>query len=199
MKFIMSVLLLSLVAVGCDRVEGQLNVVNEFKLRNSKGNNHAIAIGTYSADIRKSTFGKNIVLRLNNDKNEKFEFKIPDGANIPSNGSFFFKSQDINQGMDLNGVVATKVTDSPTRDMFQQCSYTEPYTVCSPSGPNGQTVCQTYMRTVNGSQWIRYYDHNVDQNIHLTLLTPATSNSAAEFTGDVSYAQRIVVSQTPCR
>jgi PBP1b-binding outer membrane lipoprotein LpoB len=199
MKFIISLSTIALLIVGCNKLEGQLNVTTDFKLKSSKGDMNTISVGTHNADLDKKSLSKKIVLRLNNNSDEKYEFKIPDGAKIPSNGNFSLKSSEIGQAVDLNGAVDTQVTRSQTRDEFQSCTYTEPYTVCSPSGPNGQTVCQTYMRTVNGSQWVRYYDEYIDQKISMSITPVGSTTSAGEFIGTASNVQRVVVSQTGCR
>ncbi len=198
MKSIMSLAVLSLLVVACNKLEGQLNVTSVFKLKNSSGDTKTIAVGNYNADLDKKTLSKKIVLRLNDDRDQKFEFKIPDGAKIPSNGAFTLKSSDIGQAVDLNGLVDTKVTRSETRNEFRSCTYQEPYTVCSPSGPNGQTICQTYMRTVNGSQWVRYYDEYVDQHINLGITPVGSTDRAAEFTGNLSTVRQVVLDQSMC-
>jgi hypothetical protein len=196
MKTIATLVALSLLAIACNKLEGQLNVTTEFKLKNSKGDNHLIRVGTYTADLDKKTLSKKIVLRLNNDNDEKFEFKIPDGAKIPSNGAFTLKSSDIGQSVDLAGNVNTNVKRSETREDWTPCTFQEPYVVCS-AGPNGQQICSTYYRTVNGNQWTRYYDEYVDQTVTMGL-TPVGATEAANFTGSSSTVQRVVVNQSQC-
>lgn len=198
MKTIMSFVALSLLVVACNKLEGQLNVTSEFKLKNSKGDTRTIAVGNYNADLDKKTLSKKIVLRLSDDSDQKFEFKIPDGAKIPSNGNFSLKSGDIGQAVDLNGLVNTKVTRSDIKNEFRPCTYQEPYTVCSPSGPNGQTICQTYMRTVNGSQWVRYYDEYVDQHISMAIVPVGATATAAEFSGSLSTVRQVITDQSMC-
>lgn len=198
MRLIFSALFLSLFLAGCNNLDGQLNVSTDFKLKNSKGDTHLIRVGTYTADLGTSTFGKKINLKLNNDSDEKFQFTIPDGAKIPSNGEFTLKSNQIGQAVDLSGNVTTKVTDSDIKQDFVSCTYTEPVTVCYP-GPNGQQSCSTQMRTMYGNQFIRYYDRFMDQTISMNLYPAGTAASAAEFSGHATNVQRIVISQTQCR
>jgi hypothetical protein len=199
MKLIATLILSALVLTGCDRVGGQLNVTNDFNLKNSNGNSQSLKVGTYNAELSQSTFGKRIILKLNNDQNQKYDFKIPDGTKLPSNGTFLLKSNEIGQPVDLQGVVDTKITDSDVREDYQSCSYSEPYTVCSPSGPNGQTTCSVYYRTIIGSQWTRYYDRNLDEHVTLTIAPANTTNAVAEFLGHATNVQRIIVNQSPCR
>jgi hypothetical protein len=195
MKVLMPILLVAaFLFVGCERLEGQLNIIKDLKLVNSKGDTHLLRVGTYSADLRQSTFGKKIVLRLNNDADEKFNFLIPEGAKIPSNGTFRFSSSQIGQKVDLSGSVRTVFTDGPVRETVQQCTYTEPVTVCDP----GQ-ACRTEMRTVYGQQWVRYYDRTNQQDAVLTISAAGQSEESAQFAGANSWVDRMILSQMPCR
>lgn len=184
--------------VGCERLEGQLNITKDLKLVNSKGDTHLLRVGTYSADLRQSTFGKKIVLRLNNDADEKFNFAIP-GSQIPNNGTFKFSAAQIGQNVDLAGTVRTVSTDGPVSESVQQCTYTEPVTVCYPTGPQGQVTCSTQMRTVYGQQWTRYYDRSNHQDIMLSIAAAGATDESAQFTGNISWVDRVVISQMPCR
>lgn len=187
-----------LVFTGCERLEGQLNITKDLKLENSKGDTHLLRVGTYSADLRQSTFGKKIVLRLNNDADEKFNFAIP-GSQIPSNGTFKFSAAQIGQNVDLAGTVKTVSTDGPVRESVQQCTYTEPVTVCVPTGPQGQVSCSTQMRTVYGQQWTRFFDRSNQQDVTLSIAAAGSTEESAQFTGNASWVDRVVISQMPCR
>lgn len=199
MKYLISMIALATLVVGCDRMEGQLNVVKDLTLKNSHGDRSVIRVGTHTADIRKSTFGKHLVLRLNDSSDQKYEFRIPKNAKIPSNGDFALKANDIEQAVDLYGHVTTNVVNSEERREFRTCTYSEPYTVCSPSGPGGQPICQTYMRTVTGAQWVTYYDRNVDQTVNLAINVANSTEKSAEFLGHDNYTERVTTSETMCR
>jgi hypothetical protein len=197
MRYLLPVVILVFLS-GCNDLNGQLNVSRSMKLKNSKNDEKVIAVGTYSAELKRSTFGKKIVLKLNNDQDQKYEFKIPDGTSIPTNGTFSLASADIGQPVNLKGVVSTKVTDTTPQEVFQACTYTEPYTVCT-AGPNGQQICNTYQRTMQGTQWVRYYDHYVDQNIQMSIIAVNESVASSEFLGDLSTVQRITTQLSSCR
>lgn len=199
MKIYMSVLLAAILLVGCERLEGQLNITKDLKLVNSSGDTHLLKVGTYSADLRESTFGKKIILRLNNDSDEKFNFAIPEGTNIPNNGTFKLTSAQIGQKVDLTGTVKTASTDSAMREANLSCTYSEPYTVCQPTGPYGQVICQTYMRTVYGTQWTRYFDRTTTQDILLSIAAVGAAEESAQFQGNASWTQQVIVNQMPCR
>ena len=199
MKFFMPFACAALLLVGCDRIDGQLNITKDFSLVNSSGKSHELSVGTYTADLRQSLFGKKIVLRLNNDSNEKFNFTIPSGKSLPDNGTFKLTSSQIGQNVDLAGTVKTVSTDSQANESYQSCSYTEPYTVCQPTGPRGQVICSTYIRTVLGTQWVRYFDRTSTQDILLSISAVKEASESAQFTGSASWTQRIIVNQSLCR
>jgi hypothetical protein len=196
MKSLMPILAAALIFAGCEKIEGQLNVTNPVKLITSRNVNRTIAVGTYSADIKANT-SKKITLRLNNDSDEKYIFTLPDGAKIPDNGSFAFG--EVGQPVDINGTVSTAVTKGPVRQSTEQCQYTEQVQVCTPN-PKGGVICSIQQRTVWGHKWIEYYDRQTDKNFTLSILNDhSTENEAAQFVGDSSWAERIVLRETQCR
>lgn len=195
MKFFMPVLIAAFFMVGCEKIEGQLNITKELKLRNNKGDTHLLRVGTYAADIKANT-SKKITLRLNNDSDEKFVFNH--NGNIPDNGAFNIPSSVSGQPVDLSGTVVTNVTNSATRETTESCTYQEPVQVCYPV-PQGGMNCSIQYRTVYGSRWIRYYDRQTTKNITLAVKTANESMESADFHGDISFAERIVIGQTGCR
>ena len=201
MKYLASFFAMSLILVGCNKLDGQLNVTTAFNLKNSNNENKTLALGTYTANLSQSAFGKRIKLQLNNatkdSTNDEFDFTIPKNVKIPDQGNFKLTSKQIGQNVDLNGAVDTKVTDSDTKTIYTQCTYTQPYTVCSSDG-RGHQVCSTYYRTIYGSQWQTFFDRSVDQNIDMQITLPGKTDSVADFKGELSTIQRIVTNQTPC-
>lgn len=195
MKFFMPVILAAFLMVGCEKIEGQLNITKELKLKNSKGDTHLLRVGTYTADIKANT-KKKITLRLNNDSDEKFIFSH-DG-NIPDNGAFNIPSKVSGQPVDLSGSVATNIANSPTREGTESCTYQEAYQVCYPM-PNGGMNCSVQYRTVYGTRWIRYYDRQTTKNVNLSVKAANATEESADFHGDISFVERIVIGQTGCR
>lgn len=195
MKFLAPLVLFALLFSACEKIEGQLNVTREFKLKNSKGDTHLIRVGTYSADIKPKTKDK-ITLRLNNDSDEKFIFRHE--GNIPDNGTFTIPSSVSGQPVDLNGSVVTTVSNSEIRETVESCTYTEPVQVCYPA-PQGGVNCTIQHRTVYGRQWIQYYDRQTFKNVHLNVMSSGSSLNSADFHGDIAYSDRIILRQSMCR
>lgn len=197
MKSLLPILAAALIFVGCEKIEGQLNVSKDVKLVTSKGENRTLRVGTYSADIKANT-KKKITLRLNNDADEKFIFTLPEGSRIPANGPFAFRASDVNQPVDISGTVQTRVTDGPVREMNESCTYIEPVQVCYPT-PNGGMNCSIQNRTVFGYKWIRFFDRRTDKDLSLSIAEMNVAGEAAQFTGDVAWIERIVLRESQCR
>lgn len=195
MKLIMPVILAAFLLVGCEKIEGQLNITKDLKLKNNKGDTHLLRVGTYSADIKANT-SKKITLRLNNDADEKFVFNH--NGNIPDNGAFNIPSSVSGQPVDLTGSVVTNVSETGTRETTQSCTYQEPVQVCYPM-PQGGMSCSVQYRTVYGQQWIRYYDRLTTKNVILSVKAAAAADESADFHGDITFADRIVIGQSSCR
>lgn len=198
MKFLTALIFGLTFLVSCNRIEGQLNITKNLTLKNANGETKNLAIGTYTADFRESTFGKNIVLRLNNDTNERYKFKLPKGVKVPTNGILKLTSAQIDQNVDLLATVQTDSTNSPVVEGYESCSYTENYTICNP-GPYGQMYCQTYTRTIPGTQWIRYYVRTTHQNFNVSIAEAGSTKESAQFLAQDSYSQRVIVNQSLCR
>lgn len=194
MKIFMPVLFAAFLFAGCEKIEGQLNITKDLKLRNNKGDTHLLRVGTYSADIKANT-SKKITLRLNNDSDEKFVFNH--NGNIPDNGPFSIPSSVSGQPVDLSGTVATQVSETDVREGTQSCTYMEPVTVCMPT-PQGPT-CTVQYRTVYGIQWISYYDRMTTKNVNLSVKAATSVEESADFHGDIAYSDRIVVRESSCR
>lgn len=196
MKNLLPLIAAAVLFVGCERIEGQLNVSKDVRLVNSKGNSRTIRVGTYSADIKANT-KKKITLRLNNESDEKYEFNIPNGS-IPTNGSFSYKSAVVGQPVDLSGTVATVVTDSAMGQTTESCQYQQPVQTCFPL-PNGGTSCSTHMETRYGTRWIKYFNRTTDKDVALSIAVINTSEEAAQFIGHEKWTERVIVNATQCR
>ena len=195
MKIFMPIILTAIFLVGCERIEGQLNITKDLKLINSKGSAHLLKVGTYNADLLTNS-SKKITLRLNDDSAEKYIFN--DNGNIPDNGPFSISSKVSGQPVDLSGDVAKVQTDSEIRYSTDSCTYEQPVQVCRRL-PKGGTDCTVVYRTVNGTQLTKYFDRNTIQTVNVSVKKVSSSEESADFHGDISYTDRVVISQTICR
>ncbi len=198
MKYLVSILMATALLSGCKtRVEGQLNVTKDIKLRAFSGEKHNIAVGTYTADLSPNG-SERIALRLNNDKNERFNFAIPSDVKIPDNGTLNLTSAQVNQAADVNINVVTVVTKSDIREEMTSCTYQMPVQRCYPT-PGGGVQCSIYYETVFGQQWERFYNVITTKDLTLNLSEPAATESSAQFIGSSQTFRRVILGQSPCR
>jgi hypothetical protein len=180
---------------GCEKIEGQLNITTDLKLVNKDGVVRTLKTGTYQADIKANT-SKKITLRLNNDGDEKYIFLLPTG--IPANGDFAFSAKQVGQPVDLSGNVTTAITNSPTVQRVESCTYTRYIRVCH-SGPGGRPYCTTEARPAFGRKHITHYDRTTDKNVNLSIKASGTNAEVADYHGDIVLVERIIVRETQCR
>lgn len=198
MKYLLPAIMTLALLGGCkSRIEGQLNVTKEIKLRVFSGDKHLVRMGTYTADLSPNGKG-HIALRLNQDNEERFNFAIPDGVKIPNNGSISLTAAQVGQAADINITVVTTVTNGPEREAYSSCSYQVPVQVCYPV-PNGGMSCSIQYQTVFGQQWERFYDRTTDKNLTLNVSEPAATEMSAQFLGNDLSTDRIIIYQSACR
>ena len=80
--------------------------------------------------------------------------------------------------------------------MYESCTYQRPVQICNPT-PNG-TVCTIQYQTVFGSHWLRFFDRQTDKNVSLSINAAGSVDQSADFHGDISYLERIIVNQGNC-
>jgi hypothetical protein len=198
MKYLIPVVLFAVLVGGCKtRVDGQLNVTKELTLRAFSGDKHLIKVGTYTADLAPNGSSR-IALRINQDNDERFNFAIPEGSKFPDNGTVLYTAAQLGQAVDISATVATTVTNTPTQEQYSSCSYQEPVQVCYPV-PNGGMACSIQYRTVWGYQWERFYDRITNKNVLFNIFEPAATEASAQFLGNSSTADRIIISRSLCR
>jgi hypothetical protein len=198
MKFLVPVMLVAALVTGCKtRVDGQLNVTKDIKLRAFSGDKHLIKLGTYTADLSPNGSEK-IALRLNNDKDERFNFAIPAGSKLPDNGTVTYTAAQVGQAADLVVTIETAISESNVQEGYSSCTYQMPTQVCFPI-PMGGMNCSIQYQTVFGQQWERFYDRTTDKNVTLNVSEPAATEVSAQFLGNSKTSQRIVISQSACR
>lgn len=197
MKKMIGLLSVALLMVACDRIEGTLKLDEAVSLTNTKGVKKSIAANSYTADIKLKS-KKSITLRLSNDSDEKFEFKIPSGKTIPNNGEFSFTSKEVGQPVDLAGTVKTVVTKSDTYTAFEMCQYTDYQTVCH-AGPEGRPICTTVPVQRTGQEFVRYYVETVEKDVLMTIKKVGAETPAGDFVGDIAYSQKVYTSRSGCR
>ncbi len=183
--------ILALMMVSCETITGELNVVSALNFQDGTAVNPA----TYKANIKATK--KTLTLNLPNEVSVKF--KIPKNAGLPSrNGNISLNQSQIKQPYDLEGRVNTTVTDSDSRRDYERCTYNQPYTVCQ-TDSRGRTTCYTQHRTVNGYRDVQFRERTESKYLSVSLLTPGTNVSNAQFEGNDVSRFRVYEYASQCR
>ena len=130
MKSVASLIVLSMMAVSCINLEGNLSVNQSMSVRtkggflNLKNKTIKLEAGNYRADLKVKS-EKNFMLKVSSDRYD--ELNIPIKAkkdfSIPDNGPITISGSDINQPFDLAGNVATNVSNSDIIKANESCTY----------------------------------------------------------------------------
>jgi hypothetical protein len=171
--------ILALMMVSCETITGDLTVLSTLTFEDGT----TVNPGTIKANIK----AKKRSLTLNLPNEESVKFKIPKDAGLPSrNGDITLSQSEIKQPYDLEGRVNTTTTDSDSRRDYERCTYSQPYTVCQ-TDSRGRRTCYTQYRNVNGYRNVQYRERTENKYLSVSLLTPGTNVSNAQFEGhDVS-------------
>jgi hypothetical protein len=192
MKYIIPVFASLLILSGCNDLEGNLVVHKDFSLQNTyTKDDDTLKEGNYRAKLGSTTFGRFIRLSIKGDLNSGYDFAIPKKS-IPENGPFTISAKDLKQNVSLAGNIKTDVKDTDIREVNQDCTYYRQQQVCT------NNVCHTVSYPVAGHQWVRFYDHFVDQSIDMMIDSADGETHLANFNGGISTVQRINVSETTC-
>lgn len=195
---IMKKLLLGLSAlfllVGCETLDGNLDVRESIKLKNDDGKTITLSpefIENVSIKVKSK---KKLELEL---KGHKFKFAVPKNSIPSKDGEFTLKSAQIGQPYDIHGAVDTIVTRSGSRYERETCTYQRPVTVCRPV-PNGGQVCHTEFQTFYGWRDVRFHVVTFDKSVAIDFFAPNSEDLKAVFNGGNISHQRVYEYQGHC-
>ncbi|MCO4794851.1 MAG: hypothetical protein KC493_14120 [Bacteriovoracaceae bacterium] len=179
-----SLLLLALLLVSCETINGNFQVSEMITLEKGS-DNVSIPAGNYKASLRVTT--KKVKLDLGDGN--KYKFKIDPDAIPRRNGNVFFSASEVGQPYDVSTTVSSDVSESDSRAGRETCSYREAYQVCYPDR-QGRTRCHTEYRTVNGYRRVQYRVRTIDKSLLINLFSPGTEMAKASFSGrDISKSR----------
>lgn len=184
-------IMVALLMVSCETLTGNLSVSNELKFADGT----VVAAGSYQATIKPKR--RSLTLGLPSDISAKF--KIPKGTDLPSrNGNISLESSEVKQPYDIEGRMKTNTTESDSRRDFERCTYQVPHTVCR-TDDRGRTRCYTQYRSVNGWRDVQYRVRTDSKYLSVSLLTPGTNVSNAQFEGTDVTNYRVYEFSGQCR
>ena len=219
MKFI-QLALLSILMVSCYQTkQGNLDVLNTIKLKDSKGNTVKLRPGTVVAKLKlKSKRKFQLVVP---ELNKKFKFKVPRGIKLPRTyGELKLSSRELKQPIDVDLFADRRTLESETYTVVERCSDTRTTRVCRnvrtparrecrnyPDGsrrcrtypPRNRRVCRNETRTVWGDRTVTYRDVTRENIFTADIYSPGTNDLIGKFDSTQVSRDRVTVSNGFCR
>ncbi|HEX4925587.1 MAG TPA: hypothetical protein VFV50_15945 [Bdellovibrionales bacterium] len=208
MKRLLPLVALSLLAVGCDDLDGVISVRSSLKLKTKK-ETITLTQGSHSAKIDVDQGDREIEIKVKNaqGKTREAKVKIPAGMVIPSySGSFAIASTQSGQDFDMRGEIDTDVDVGPSQYGTQTCTYYDREQVRYEyweTLPDGRKVRRTGWRwetvTRYGDQEIRYHNKHTTVTGKAEFKSPGGAELLATFSGSRSWSETINEYTGPCR
>lgn len=184
------VIVCALFMVGCEDMDGFVNVYRSFPAITSNGS-ETIATGDYHTTLNIKR--KAIIATLTaGDRSTQITIKIPKGSSLPDDGVFYFTSAQIGQPFRIEGTNHITETRSDMRYEYNSCQYTRYEQWCSPQG------CITRPVTVWGQQRTQFYYSTVNRQLQFDMKEDNLTGPLAHFAGASESTQKVIVSQSPC-
>lgn len=194
MKKILLALSALFLFVGCETLDGNLDVREAIKLKNTDRNIVTLNPGIIENVSIKVKSKKKLELRL---KGQEFKFSVPKNSIPENDGEFELSAAQIGQPYDIEGAVDTIVTRSGSRYERESCTYQRPITVCRPL-PNGGQTCHTEFQTYYGWRDVRFHVNTYDKSVAIDFLKPGTQDLVAVFNGGNISNVRVYEYQGQC-
>lgn len=180
----------ALFMVGCEDMDGTLNVFKTFTATTNNGS-ESIASGDYHTSLNFKR--KEIIATLNaGDRTIQMTIKIPKGSSLPDNGAFNLTSTQIGQPFNIAGTNQSSEERSDMRYEYNSCQYTRYEQWCTPQG------CYTRPVTVWGQQRTQYYFSTVNRHLQFDMKEDNLNGPLAHFAGSSESTQKVIVNQSPC-
>ena len=188
---IIQLLFLALILVSCETISGNFTALNELVFKDGV----KVPAGVHKAKIK----AKKRSLTLEFSKDLKVKFNIPKNTDLPTrNGEIILSQNDVKQPFDIQGNVATNVSDSESRRDYESCTYREPQRVCYRDN-QGRTRCYTEYRDIRGYRNVQYRLRTEDKKLSISLQTPGTNILAGHFEGNDVSRFRVYEYEGICR
>ncbi len=192
MKQSMALLPLIFILVSCNDLTGTFLVEKEFKLKNTYTQDEDSIVSKDYGEVKVKPLFRGRSMRLALTRSDAYDFNIPKNA-IPENGEFQITSAQSGQDVLLSGAVKTERVRTEIENAYVDCTYLRVEKVCTPQG------CFDTSVSVYGKKWERRYFERTNQWLNMSILSNNAQDKLAKFSGDVSFTQKIVLSDGMCR
>lgn len=205
--------LLSLMGlVGCDPVEGDLNVKESFQIKKviepcndysanclNQDELQTLELGGY--DMKMDVESQKVLSLAISKKWAlyKLELKVPESKHIPSNGELSLSSQESGQPFDFKMSSQTDVSETATQQGSESCTESVQTEVCYivPGNPPRQK-CELKWATAKGMQYVEFYYRTTQQRVSAVFSKISSDQVLASYGGSRSDSQKIYTRKDRC-
>jgi hypothetical protein len=216
MNYRIVIFLISLFAVSCVDLNGQLTVLQTMKVNKlvrvihlkSKKIDLDPAVYTAALEIKDE---RNFLLKLKTAKKDLFiPLKSDSPLNFPTNGLIRVSGSDISQPFNLKGTLSTEYSDSETNQSTEGCTYSRVENRCEKNCRSSllksrrpivdcQTVCRNIPVPVSGQRIVEYHFHTTKRILDLEFLDLVSFAQLAILNVEGSESEKINDSYGECR
>lgn len=205
---------MSLLITGCYAIDGDLNVVQPFKVIASDYNkcdgdpdpncdpdDHLITLSPdhYPVSFEFKSKNKAVIAMNLNGKKANLVLQIPKGKTFPDNGGIRLSAKESGQPFDLLAEIKTIVTKSEPRRDYERCTVQWYETVCH-NRYEPFRDCWTVVHSRPGERYVEYYYRTTDRTMAVNLTNPKQpADVAAQFYGQRQETEIVHTYESACR
>ena len=184
-KLLNAVILFPLFLVGCEHLQGSLDVSSELALKDKRGKVFNLPPGSYAMEwTQKHLAGKKYIkieLKDASGREHNVRIPIPKDVVVSSNSdSFELKAEEIKQSYDLTGHFNLKHSDSEKVHATEYCEIPVYGYGYGYGYPYGWGYGGGY---ISGRREVTFHTHTITHSLNAELSSPTNSLSFAKFEG----------------
>jgi hypothetical protein len=188
MKKIASILLMGVSLVGCNAIDGTLNVQHSFQMVNKKRDVVTIPAGSFHSKLKYSPRDREMEIKIKgaSRQSQTLVVKVPSHVAVPeTSGTFYVRGYEVSQRFDMGGSVNTNVNTTGPYSGWESCSYTTTEWQCVNGNCHNVTVSRT------GQQQVRYREQTTTKSVQIAFSEPSSGGQYATFFGQDTNSDRI--------
>jgi hypothetical protein len=195
---------------GCDwqDVKGHLIVRQSLQFVDVQGHPVTIAAGAYDqAEVSATSDRLRISAGRKKGQRTVAKISLPKNAGLVSLANFTLTAAQLGQPYDAMGASQAVENDSNVRQDIEDCTYKVIENVCQPVGSAQAAQAADSARPAScvdqevehaGHQHVSYYIATISTHFKISLVTPGTRESAADFEGDTRREEKRDITREVC-
>jgi hypothetical protein len=203
----MGLIVVSLISTSCLTLDGQLDVKQMMSAKkksgflNLKTKEIQIQPDLYQAELKVNS-DRSYTLKLTGHEQILIPLKSDKSLSIPSNGRVSISHNDINQPFDIDGNIATDVSNTDRIDAVEDCSWTVTENHCKKicDKPDACKIeCADVQVTLHGRHEVSYHYRTINRDLAINFLKQDKPEVLDSFHGTDSQTDRISDYDGVCR